>query len=119
MQESVVNDIRAIRNTKTFDSFELKKKNVVAKKTMSNCPIESYNNKIKAFFTDRKKFNLLPVFEIFEKVVKIESRDSLKIEIPKCPKLKVSVIKEAKNLVEKNTIEKLRIENGVSMFLCN
>lgn len=153
MQESVVNDIRAIRNTKTFDSFELKKKNVVAKWkrkislriffkyfskqwldspfcnwqlfqtpagfSMSNCPIESYNNKIKAFFTDRKKFNLLPVFEIFEKVVKIESRDSLKIEIPKCPKLKVSVIKEAKNLVEKNTIEKLRIENGVSMFLCN
>ena len=45
--------------------------------------------------------------------------DSLKIEIPICPKLKVSVIKEAKILVEKNTIERLRIENGVSMFLCN
>lgn len=40
---------------------------------MTNSSIESYNNKIKTHFTNSIKFNLLPVFEIFEKIVKMES----------------------------------------------
>ena len=32
----------------------------------SNNPIESYNNKIKAFFTKRLKFNILPAMEDFK-----------------------------------------------------
>ncbi|RNA13975.1 hypothetical protein BpHYR1_035281 [Brachionus plicatilis] len=50
--------------------------------SMSNCPIESYNGKIKTHFTDRTKFNLVPIFEILENVVKLESSDSVRVEIP-------------------------------------
>ncbi|RNA33331.1 hypothetical protein BpHYR1_028252 [Brachionus plicatilis] len=65
--------------------------------SMSNCPIESYNGKIKKFFTDRTKFNLLPVFELFEQVVKLESRIVLTQEIPICSIAKFTIKKEAKN----------------------
>ncbi|RNA39351.1 hypothetical protein BpHYR1_032461, partial [Brachionus plicatilis] len=40
------------------------------------------------FLLIEKNLNILPAFEIFGKIVKIESRDSLKIEIPKCARLK-------------------------------
>ena len=149
-QDSVVEDIRALRNTKTLESFERKKKSTLAKwkrrpflKTflnyftkqwldspfcnwqlfqtppgyaMSNCPIESYNNKIKAQFTERKKFNLLPVFEIFENVVKFESRESLKYEVPLFSKAKLSVKNEARKYTD--SIKKLGIDNGLHQYLC-
>ena len=33
---------------------------------MTNSPIESFNNVIKKFFTNRFKFNMLPALEKFE-----------------------------------------------------
>ena len=41
---------------------------------MTNSPIESCNNIIKKFFTNRIKYNILPVCEIFEKQIVIQSR---------------------------------------------
>ena len=40
---------------------------------MTNSPIESYNNKIKTQFTERKKFHLASALDIFEKVMEMES----------------------------------------------
>lgn len=41
--------------------------------SMSNSPIESFNNTIKRFFTHRNKYHLLPVLKIFEENIKVES----------------------------------------------
>ncbi|CAF0826215.1 unnamed protein product [Brachionus calyciflorus] len=71
---------------------------------MSNSPIESYNSLIKAHFTNRSKFNLLPVFELFEKVVTLESRKVManKFDIPNCAKITISLKRLAKlDLVKK------------------
>ena len=44
--------------------------------SMSNCPIESYNNIIKKFITDRFKYNMLPALEIFEDNLRVMSHKS-------------------------------------------
>jgi hypothetical protein len=83
---------------------------------MTNCPIESYNGKIKKFFTNRTKYNLLPVFEIFEQVVKLESRSVLSQEIPISAIAKFSVKKEAKKYVD--SIVRLGSEDDCKKYLC-
>ena len=40
---------------------------------MTNSPIESYNNKIKTQFTERRKFHLASALNLFEKVMEMES----------------------------------------------
>ncbi|RNA13313.1 hypothetical protein BpHYR1_020972 [Brachionus plicatilis] len=80
---------------------------------MSNNPIESYNNKIKRFFTERTKFNLLPVFEIFEKVVTFESR--IDYITPICSFAKLSTKREAKKHLE--SIAKLEEEKEIDDIL--
>ncbi|RNA43268.1 hypothetical protein BpHYR1_022921 [Brachionus plicatilis] len=89
-QESVVDDIIHFRSTKTQESIETKIKNILSKwnklrglkpflkyfkKRWINSPLRNWQ--ICNTPADRKKFNLLPVFEIFEKVVMLESRESL------------------------------------------
>ena len=64
--------------------------------SMSNSPIENYNRKIKDFFLNRLKFNLLPVFEILENVVKIHSKELAKYEIPQCVSVTFTLRKESK-----------------------
>ena len=85
--------------------------------SMSNCPIESYNTKIKKFFSNRTKYNLLPVFEIFEQVVKIESKTAMSQEIPLCAKAKVNIKIEAKKHLD--SIKKLENEDECQKYLCN
>ena len=63
-----------------------------------------------------KKFNLLPVFEIFENVVKFESRESLKYEVLLFSKAKLSVKNEARKYTD--SIKKLGIDNGLHQYLC-
>ena len=84
---------------------------------MSNCPIESYNGKIKKFYTDITKFNLLPVFKLFEQVVKLESRIVLTQEIPICSIAKFTIKKEAKNHLD--SIDILKSEGGHKTFKYN
>ncbi|CAF0870103.1 unnamed protein product [Brachionus calyciflorus] len=78
---------------------------------MSNCPIEKYNAKIKDFFTNRDKFNLVPIFQILEKVVRLESRVANTQEIPLCVNIKFTYkIDSGKN--ENINLVKLVKKNG-------
>ena len=96
---------------------------------MTNSPIESYNNTIKKFFTDRKRLNMLPAIEIFESQIKHES--NVHREIQECAKVTQQLIKEAKqelnssecNLVLKeqqnetyNYVYNYEFENKTYMF---
>lgn len=60
---------------------------------MTNSPIESYNNIIKKFFTNRVKYNILPVCEIFETQIIIQSR-SIR-EFPRLIPIPLSIKKTA------------------------
>ena len=41
--------------------------------SITNSPIESYNNQIKTEFTEREYYHLVPAFEIFDSLIEFES----------------------------------------------
>jgi hypothetical protein len=72
----------------------------------TNGPIESYNNRIKKFFTDRKKFNLLPAIQILSEQIKYESNREL--EFYEFSKPSTKMVNDCKLLLEeKNNLVKL------------
>ncbi|RMZ99520.1 Carbonic anhydrase 2 [Brachionus plicatilis] len=81
---------------------------------MSNSPIESYNRVIKDYFTNRVKFNMLPVIEIFVNVVKFESKSCKQ---PKeIPKLKQKDVSYSKVVLKSKKFEKVSNTNGLAVF---
>ena len=85
---------------------------------MTNSPIESYNSTIKKFFTNRKKYHLVPICEIFERELVFESK--ILRNIHRCVPVKVSLLKEAKQKINQEKIEKLESEDeNIDKFIFN
>jgi hypothetical protein len=72
----------------------------------TNGPIESYNNTIKEFFTNRKKYNLLPSLEILSRQIKFESNRQIDFfEFVRPPSKMISDCKNLLNETKNNLIK--------------
>ena len=78
--------------------------------TLTNSPLESYNGRIKGYFTDRTYFNLVPAFEKLERLIEFESLKeqtfSTKPTIPKSDQTK------AKSLIKNFSAKIIKINEN-------
>ena len=76
----------------------------------TNSPIESYNNTIKAHFTNRIKYHMIPALEVFQTCIEYESNNLKRIVSE--GKVTQFMLKQAKDIIK----QKKLIQNGGNRY---